>query len=308
MGAWIAAAVVAAFALILALRRLRMRRRSAATTRRPPPRIVVSPEDHRAVAVLDIERARPNAAPVRRLVREAAARVFRLMPFVEEVEVRSSVGVVLGVVNRTSAWGRGIRAPNVFLQPHLRRSRGPDLSAHLLEQEQVEPPIPVTPLTPTFSLPPSPPRRPLADQFDLTEAVRSRIVDPDDPMGLVRAILEAGGLEVEVEVDGDFLRAGDVAVVVIDPRGVSVTREMLDHAFIRIELSGALRGLVIGLGVLDVDDVRRRETWAPHVLHSGREGIQRMADAVAVGADPLRFAAAPALTVIGTASAIGRTA
>lgn len=302
LGAWIAAAVVAAFALILALRRLRMRWRSAATTRHPPPGIVVSPEDHRAVAVLDIERAPPNAAPVRRLVREAAARVFRVMPFVEEVEVRSRIGVVLGVVNRTSGRGHGIRAPNVLLAPHLRRSRVPDLSEHLSEQE-AQPPVPVTP---GFSLPPPPPRRPLADRFDLTETVRSRIADPDDPVGLVRAILEAGGLEVED--DGDLLRAGDVAVVVIDPHGVSVPREMLDHAFIRIGLSGALRGLVIGLGVLDVDDMRRRETWAPHVLHSGREGIQRMADAVAVGADPLRFAAAPALTVIGTASADGRTA
>jgi hypothetical protein len=44
-----------------------------------------------------------------------------------------------------------------------------------------------------------------------------------------------------------------------------------------------------------VEDVHRREMLAPHVLHAGPDGIQRMADAVAVGADPLRFAVAPAV-------------
>jgi hypothetical protein len=305
LDAWIVAvvAVLATFAVVLALRRLGMRRRNAATTQSPPPGIVVRAEDHRVVALLDIEGAEPNAAPVRRLVREVAARVFRVMPTAEEVEVRSGVGALLGVVGRTSAGGRGAPAPEVMLlEPHVPRSRGPDLSAHLWEQEQDEPPVPVPPVAPTFSLPPSPPH-PFADRFDLTEEIRSRIVDADDPVGLVRAILEAAG--IEVEVDEDLLRAGEVAVVVIDPHGVSVPREMLNHAFIRIERSGASRGLVIGLGVLDVDDVRRREMWAPHILHSGREGIQRMADAVAVGADPLRFAAAPALTLVGGGSAIG---
>ena len=42
-------------------------------------------------------------------------------------------------------------------------------------------------------------------------------------------------------------------------------------------------------------DVRRREFLDPALLHSGPEGIQRMADAVSLGGNPMSFAAAPAL-------------
>jgi hypothetical protein len=96
-------------------------------------------------------------------------------------------------------------------------------------------------------------------------------------------------------VDGDLLHVGDTAVVVLRPPGPTVTPEALNHAFLRIQQSGASRGLVVALGYLDVNEVRRREMLAPQVLHVGPEGVQRMADAVALGADPLRFAVAPAL-------------
>ena len=61
------------------------------------------------------------------------------------------------------------------------------------------------------------PHRPLVDQFDLPEAVRTGIGDPDDPIDLVRAILEAAG--VHCEIDGDLIRAGESAVVILRPSG-----------------------------------------------------------------------------------------
>ena len=46
---------------------------------------------------------------------------------------------------------------------------------------------------------------------------------------------------------------------------------------------------------MPLGETRRREMLDPALLHAGLEGFQRMADAVAVGADPIDFAAAPAL-------------
>ena len=43
------------------------------------------------------------------------------------------------------------------------------------------------------------------------------------------------------------------------------------------------------------EDVRRREFLDPALLHSGPEGIQRMADAVSLGGNPMNFAAGHAL-------------
>jgi hypothetical protein len=85
----------------------------------------------------------------------------------------------------------------------------------------------------------------------------------------------------------------DEETVVVLPKhlGDHVTHDELNGAYLRLRASGARRGLVVTPGFLDLDDVRRREVPDPAVLHCGPEGIQRMADAVAAGADPLRFAA-----------------
>ncbi len=47
---------------------------------------------------------------------------------------------------------------------------------------------------------------------------------------------------------------------------------------------------MVTVGLLDPSDLRRREILAPNVHHVAHDGVQRMADAVAVGADPLAFA------------------
>lgn len=51
-------------------------------------------------------------------------------------------------------------------------------------------------------------------------------------------------------------------------------------------------------GRMDPADLGRREFLAPELRHVGARAIQRMADAVSIGADPLAFASAP--PVIGT--------
>jgi hypothetical protein len=70
---------------------------------------------------------------------------------------------------------------------------------------------------------------------------------------------------------------------------------MLNHAYRRFIQSGASRGVVLSAGFMQFLDVRRREFLDPALLHSGPEGIQRMADAVALGGNPMNFAAGPAL-------------
>jgi hypothetical protein len=137
----------------------------------------------------------------------------------------------------------------------------------------------------------TPPHRPLIDQFDLPDAVRTRIGDPDDPTDLVRSILEAAG--VHCDIDGDLIQAGETALVILRAAGdVVIGHEALNHAYLRVVRSQAQRGLVIALGFMDPREVKRRQMLAPQVLHAGPDGIQRMADAVSLGADPLRFAVA----------------
>lgn len=246
-----------------------------------------------AMVVLDVRRADPRSPAVERMVREAAVRVYRMMPSVDRVEVRSPSGLTLGVVERRPPPERRLEVPETLTEPRLPRSVGPDLTRHLAEPEEAEPP-PSPPTRPVFTpAAPPPPRRPLSERFDLPEAVSERLRVTEDAGDLVRAILEASGATVHVE--GDVIHADGHAIVVLVPSGHVVEPGSLDHAYLRIERSGAGRGLVIGMGILDVADVRRREALAPHVLHTGPDGIQRMADAVAIGEDPLRFAAGPAL-------------
>ena len=136
----------------------------------------------------------------------------------------------------------------------------------------------------------APPRH-FADRYELPESVRTRILDPDDPVDVVRAVLEAAG--GRPLVDGDTLTVGGWAIVVLAPHDRVIHAEMLGHAFLRVEAAQATSGVVIMLGFADVEDVRRRETVAPHVVHVGPSAIQRMADAVALGLDPLRFVMLP---------------
>jgi hypothetical protein len=92
--------------------------------------------------------------------------------------------------------------------------------------------------------------------------------------------------------------AGDAAVVVVPaPIGEPVGDDLFNQAFRRFQASGARRGVMVTSGFMDPRALRRREMLEPAFLHAGPDGIQRMCDAVAAGADPLAFAAAPPLAV-----------
>jgi hypothetical protein len=146
------------------------------------------------------------------------------------------------------------------------------------------------------------PKRPvLAQLLHLPSDVRSKVGNSDDPVEIVRALLEAAGLPVRVH-DEVVLSQGQAIVVLRTGFGDPVSPAMLNHAYRRFIQSGASRGVVLSPGLMLFLDVGRSELLDPTLLHSGPEGIQRMADAVSLGGKPLSFAAASALV----ASPVGR--
>jgi len=242
---------------------------------------------HVASVTLEVDEADPALPAVRRLVHETALGVFRAAPDAREVEVRTRAGTILGRVSRETPPPRELTISPVLHEPHVRRTHVPDVLGGLYGSEPT--PTPIRDRHTSGEL--TPPHRPLIDQFDLPEAVRTGIGDPDDPIDLVRSILEAAG--VHCVIDGDLIQAGESALVILRASGdVVIGHEALNRAYLRVVRSGAQRGLVIALGFMDPREVKRREMLAPQVLHAGPDGIQRMADAVSLGADPLRFAVA----------------
>jgi hypothetical protein len=270
-----------------------------AGVRRPasaPPEVPTVSVERRAVVVLDVEHSSSTSPAGQRLLHETAARVFAALPDCEEVEVRARDGSVVGRSARVVPEPRVISLPQFLSEPHSPRHHGPDLSGHLGEDEPFRPPPREGPFELTTLVsrvtPSREPRRPIVERFDLLPAIRGLVRNPDDLVDILRAILEAGGLAVDV--DDDLLRADGLAIAVVRHIGGD-THEALNHAYRRIAASGAERGLVVALGCVEVVEVRRRELLAPQVLHTGFAGVQRMADAVALGADPIRFAVSPAL-------------
>lgn len=144
------------------------------------------------------------------------------------------------------------------------------------------------------------PARAFADRFALPAAVRAACEDPDHPAEVVRAILAAAGRPAERR--GDLVVSGPVAVAVADVRDDAATA--LSRAYLRITSSGAQQGLVLVLGFVDPQEVRRRDRLAEGVRYVDEDALQRMADAVAAGLDPVAFAAPPRAS--GTDRTVGR--
>lgn len=271
-----------AVVLLLAAVVVAWRRASAAADSRPDRRAW---EGAGGVAgtriVLDLAGADPDLPSVERLVRETAHRALASDPDLGEVEVVDRDGRTLARERRPDPLRAEPPLPTALRVPPTRSPRGPS-------------PVPRHDVSHPRSVPePAPQVRsaPLADRLDLPAGVRERVDDPDDGTAIVRAILEAGGRQVHR--DGDLLRTDDVAIAVVDVRDDA--DRALTHGFLRIEATDAARGLVIRLGYVDLATVRRREAAAAHVRHAGPDALQRMADAVAAGADPVAFAVAPAV-------------
>lgn len=262
----------------------------------PPVQVI----EGRAVVTLEISPPDPQSPAVRRLVHDTAGRAFADMPEAQEVEVRAASGEVLGVVPRQAAIRPESELPGHLYEPRTRRSVGPDLSRHLGEDDRAPEPAEARAERPAGPEPVEPGERitergesrAVAERFDLSPAVRERLRSPDDAVDLVRAILEAGGMEPSVE--GDLIRVGDLSVVVVRaPGGGAIGREALNRAYLVHQKAGARRKLVVAVGYLDMREVRRRQALDPKVTYIGSAGVQRMADAVELGLDPIEFATAP---------------
>lgn len=222
---------------------------------------------------LDVVASDPEAASVQRLVRAATAKVFRTSPDVDEVIVEDRDGTVVARVPRQPP-DPGPPPTRAEGEAHQPRAHG---SWH--EPEFV----------PSVDQDAAVGRRALAERLDLPEDVRARVRHPDDAVDLVRAILEAAGRDVDVQ--GSMVRSGpDVVIVAEDASGGAGAA--LSQAFLRFRESGARQGIVIHLGYVDPREVARRRALSPQVHHAGTEVLQQMADAVALGGDPVQFALA----------------
>ena len=262
-------------------------RRALAGARRAPGRGSAVPRpfvDTEVTITLDVSAGDPDAPSVTRLVDAAASQVLATSPRVETVTVVNRAGTVLGVRERPHDRPQPAREEPVLREPHRRTFRAPGPQAE-----------PRPPAMPTLALEgdDAPGSRTLVERYDLPAAVASRIARPDDAVDLVRAILEAAGLDVRV--DGEVLRVGREAIVVPTVDGRTVTADMLTRAYLDFQRSGATRGVVICLGHVSAGECRRRELLAPELRHTGAAAIQRMADAVALGGNPLLFVLEPSV-------------
>jgi hypothetical protein len=249
----------------------------------PPPRrsAWTAPDATGARVVLDLDAADPEHPSVQRLVDEAGRRALARDRSLDRVVVVARDGRPLGEVERPRPLPPSATLPGSLDVSHGTRPSPPSPLGH----DQVDAPRRTPePAPEVVSVP-------LADRLDLPPSVRARVTDPGRATDVVVAILAEAGSAATVE--GDLIRVGDVALVVVDPR--PDPERALTHGFLRIQGTDAARGIVLRLGYVDPQLVRAREAAAPHVRHVGPDGIQRMADAVAAGTrDPLAFLLGPA--------------
>lgn len=275
------AVIVAAVLLSIAVAVWRVRpfeRARPAPMRAPEPPRITAPI---TTLVLDVHGGDPDSPSVQRLARSVALPVFERSDEVEEVVVKDRDGGLVARINRPEP-------PPVPAEP----GEVPyDLQLHPRDYEPAHERV----IVPPDEEPDEPGRATsFAERLDLPPTVTAELRDPDDPVDVLRAILEVGGRRATTS--GHSVLTNDLLlIVVLGHRGV-VTGEDLTHAYLRFDSSRAPRGVAICLGYVDPDELRRRELLAPNLGHAGQDAIQRMADAVALGADPLAFLEGPPVT------------
>lgn len=234
---------------------------------------------------IDVDPRLKDTDAARRLIAEAAREALATSAHAVEVDVFGR-GSFLATISRHASVRPAADLPMTLFEGAGRRRHAPAVRTQLGEEVTAGKAASVRFDPPDRRRPPMP----LADAFDLPADVRERLRHPDDAVDIVRSILEAAGHVVDA--DRDTLRVGDLAFVVVRwPIGDALNAEALNHAYFRFQSSGARRGVVVATGILNSRDIQRRELLAPQLRHAGIEAIQRMADAVGLGADPLDFAA-----------------
>jgi hypothetical protein len=242
-------------------------------------------DPHAGRIILDLAVEDPGQSAVQRLVADTARRALQADPELSSVEVLDRDGRELGRMDRPGPLPPPTDIPADLHEPHARRDHTPQPVREAMPTGTSRR-LP----EPDAEIDVSVPGRPIADQFELPEAVRRRVRDPERAIEVVRAILEASSRPVRMQ--RDVAVTGDTAITVVDTSGHRVADE-LAQAFMRIQATGAARGVVVRLGYADPALIRHREAAAPHVRHVTVDGIQRMADAVAAGGDPVEFAVGP---------------
>lgn len=258
------------------------------STRRPllPP----SPAEPRITVpvttlVVDIRAGDPDSPSVQRLVRSVAVPILERSEAVEEVIVKDRDGNLVGRLER----------PEPAPEPHELSEPPLGLRLHPRSYQPSERGVVERPVLPEPAVPDAPDvRTPFMQRYDLPPSVRVRVRDPDDPVEVVRAIVDAAGRSATVS-GPSVVTDEELLIVVSGYRGV-VTGDDLTQAYLRFEASRAPRGVAICLGYVDPDELRRREILAPNLRHAGHDAIQRMADAVALGADPMAFIEGPSVS------------
>lgn len=252
----------------------------AANRGKPRPWQPAEVPDAHSVLTLPLAAGEPSDPAVQRLVHDAAGRQFAAHAHVTSVEVRRSDGVVLGTVNRDERLRPAPDLPDTLHVEHARRRRGPSVTRSTGAPRR---PLEIDPSDFATS------DKPFADQFDLPDEVRTRIADPESPIEVIGAILTQAGVAHTSEPG--VVVAGDTAIVLVgDGSGHTVTSDDLAKAFLRYEAAHVGSGVAVCLGYVNPQELHRRELLAPTLRHAGPEAIQRMADALQLGGDPVTFA------------------
>lgn len=270
------AAVLVVLAAAKLVQWLRPMRRPG-TVRRPWPDR--APRGGRVTLDLVVED--PELPSVRRLVDNAAREALRRDDLLDVVTVVDRSGTAIGTMRRREPLRQAPELPHDLFEPRLRGTRGP--SAVDTDPE------PLPELLPLGSEPVATPRRPFGTRVQLSERARVLLVDPERPADVVRAVLTAAGHRPERH--GEVVITDEVAIAIAEGR--DDVDAALNRAFVAVRDSGCPRGLVIRVGYADPRLLHRRELATPSIRFVGSEAIQRMADAEALGADPLDFAVGP---------------
>jgi hypothetical protein len=277
---WLAIAVAAVF---LAAVVIGLVRRAGRTTPAPRRGTWEEPETG-GVIVLDLEVDDPDDPTVQRLVQDAGRRALVTHADLESVEVRSRSGTTLATVTRTQPVRPEATIPDQLHEPAPPRRHAPNPTAPTGATRDARARDELTEV--------HVPDRPFADRFVLPDAVRAAVRDPDRAIDVVAAILEVAGRPIERQ--GDVVVSDDTAVAVV-PHLAHGMDDALTRAFLHLRDTAAPRGVVVRLGYVDPAEIRRREAAAPDIRHVTADAIQRMADAVALGGDPIAFAIGPAV-------------
>jgi hypothetical protein len=229
---------------------------------------------------IDVEVPGEPGEALVRLAVSVATEVLASDPSLDAVTVVDRVGRGITTLPRPTTPSR---PPHTLDTVRLAREATPHVPSPVRPPSDDAPPPGVT--TP----PPSTARRTLLDRLTVTDAVRAACTEPDRPAAIVATLLRLAGRPAEV--DGDLVVSGDRAVAIADVRDDPETA--LSRAFLRLDASPASQGLIIVLGFVDPAVVRGRDGLTPTVRYADVDALQRMADAVTLGLDPLALAATP---------------